>query len=155
MLVLLLIQLYDGSLQTTMHSTGSHQQDICHYARADRHLFTDVSRYAILRHRFVPPRDWKAPSREISKKKRRVPPFVFDLMNYHTLSYSPLEDSVYCADCVAFSPSPMVLVTKPLTNWSNARKQVDSHIVSSEHRTAVLKSNEFLQFYNTSVLEND
>ena len=76
---------------------------------------------------------------------RRVPAFVFDKENYRTLSYSVKEDGVYCADCVAFSTSQVTLVSRPLTDWSNAKKQVDKHLTSKDHQIAVSKSREFLK----------
>ena len=109
---------------------------------------TDTQRHAVLTEKFDPPRGWQGPLREVGKKNRRAPAFIFDKANYPSLSYSVREDAVYCAECVAFSPAKVLLVSKPLMDWSNAKKQVDSHIKSSDHKTSATRAQAFLQVCN-------
>ncbi|KAJ8320555.1 hypothetical protein KUTeg_002142, partial [Tegillarca granosa] len=86
-----------------------------------------------------------APLTLIGKKQRRVPNFAFDEDKYPTLSYSPSLDGVFCNVCVAFSKNQNVLSTKPLTDWSNAKKVVDTHLGTKEHMRAVELSKNFLR----------
>jgi hypothetical protein len=123
-------------------------QDISLYVQAGQSTFTDDARFTILTKHFTPSMTWKGPFREIGSKQRRVPAFVFDTANFPSLTYSSKEDGVYCADCVAFSPTKVILVSKPITDWSNAKKQVDKHLSTSEHKTAVARSREFLKVCN-------
>ena len=90
------------------------------------HCLTDQDRHILLTKSFKPNHAWKGPLREFSgKKMRRVPALVFDTEYYPSLSYIPSEDSVCWADCVAFSKAKITLVSKPLTDWANAKKFVD------------------------------
>ena len=70
---------------------------------------------------------------------------MFDTANYPCLSYSLKEDAVYCADCVAFSQAKVLHVTKPLKDWSNAKKQVDAHLTSTDHKTAATRARDYLK----------
>jgi hypothetical protein len=90
--------------------------DIASVVRAGSASLTDDIRHSLLTKCFLPPHNWKGPSRQIGKKIRRAPAFIFDRERYSSLSYSPQEDSVYCADCVAFSSVKVILVSKPLTD---------------------------------------
>ena len=130
---------------------ASLESDISHFVPLANHQLTDDIRATILRQRFTPPPGWAPPYRLLSNTKRRVPPFVFNTIEFPTLSYSVLEDSVYCAECVAFSLGNAVLVRRPLTNWSNAKKQVDAHVMTQEHKTCVVKAAQFLQYYDQKV----
>ena len=111
---------------------------------------SDESRLSMLINKFKPSNTWQGPQRDSGKLKRRVPAFVFHQHKYPTLSYSVKEDSVYCATCAAFSKSSIILVSKPLKDWSNAKKQVDQHIATKEHITATLKASEFLKVSNNT-----
>lgn len=110
-----------------------------------KETLSDEDRYSILTQKFKPEKNWKGPLRQFGDKMRRVPALVFDQETYPTLAYSKAEDGAYCADCVAFSPAKVILSSKPLTDWKNAKKLVDKHIASSDHRTAHVKASAFLK----------
>ena len=106
---------------------------------------TDSLKMSILTSsKFKPPRGWKAPLRLIGKKKRRVPNEVFVNEQYHTISYSPSKDGLYCSVCVVFSHSTGGLVQKPITDWSNCTKILTSHIQSQVHLTAAYQATSFI-----------
>ena len=122
-----------------LHEKADHavsSDDISSFVAKDR--LTDEDRANILTKHFTPEQNQKGPLRQFGEKMRRMPALVFDKDTYPTLSYSESEDSVYCADCVAFSPSKVILSSKGLTDWKNAKKQVDNHLSSSDHKTAHL-----------------
>ena len=122
--------------------------DIASVGKAGPAALTDAIRHSILTKRFVPPHNWKPPARQFGNRTRRTPAFFFDKDKYSSISYSPQEDGAYCADCVAFSKVKVILVSKPLSHWSNAKKQVDSHFASKDHLTAVSRAREFLNVCN-------
>jgi hypothetical protein len=133
----------DSPKKPASRQVESDQYDISVIAKRS-HSLTDQDRHTLLTNRFKPHQSWKGPLREFGKKMRRVPALVFDTEKYPSLSYSPLEDSVYCADCVAFSKAKVTLVSKPLTDWANAKKFIDGHLLSSDHKTAATRAREYI-----------
>ena len=81
--------------------------DVSSFVAKDRLI--DEDRATILTKHFTPEKNWKGPLRQFGEKMRHVPALVFDKDTYPTLSYTESEDSVYCADCVAFSASKVIL----------------------------------------------
>lgn len=133
--------------EKTPHSLGPYL-DIGNQDIKNRLRMADNQKYSVLKTRFEPIRGWVAPLRECGKKSRRVPDFVFDSEQYPYLRYSPMLDGVFCAPCHAFNATDNVLVARPLTDWSNAKRVVDSHKNSKEHLNALAMSDNFVKICN-------
>ncbi|KAL2102372.1 hypothetical protein ACEWY4_001540 [Coilia grayii] len=101
----------------------------------------DSVKLIVLQNRFRPDRGWKPPSTLIFGKLRKVP----DESKYPTLRYSVCQDSLFCVACMLFSSGDLILRTKPLRDWSNAKKIVAKHIATQAHQNAQLRASEFLQ----------
>lgn len=113
-------------------------------------VLSELDRVSLLTQYFIPPPSWKGPIREIGNTARRPPAVLFDKVNYPYVSYSVAEDGAYCAACVSFSncKTTTVLVTRPLLDWSNAKRMLEAHEMSADHRTAVSRASEFLKVCN-------
>ena len=90
-------------------------------------------------------RGWVAPLRECGRTARRVPDFVFDSEQFPYLIYSPVLDGVYCAPCYTFNTADNILVARPLTDSSNAKKVVEGHKHSKQHLNALTKADHFVK----------
>ena len=129
----------------TEETSASYSEFIDIGSVSDIHSATDSLKMSILTSsKFNPPRGWKAPLRQIGKKKRRAPDEVFIDKQYHTISYSPSKDGIYCSVCVTFSRATGGLVQKPVTDWSNCTKIMYSHIHSKVHLNAASQAASFL-----------
>jgi len=113
-------------------------------------VLSELDRVSLLTQYFIPPPSWKGPIREIGNTARRPPAVLFDKVNYPYVSYSVAEDGAYCAACGSFSncKTTTVLVTRPLLDWSNAKRMLEAHEMSPDHRTAVSRASEFLKVCN-------
>lgn len=111
---------------------------------------SDKQRLEALNSRFQPTKGWEAPLRACGKKYRRVPDFVFNETLSPFLRYSPVLDGVFCAPCFIFSnaSNSYTLVTRPLTDWSNAKRIVDIHVKSEDHQNAIFKAKHFIKICN-------
>ena len=89
-------------------------------------MTSDSVKLKAIQSRFKPPRGWVPPTRVICGKQRKIPEGYLDESIYPTLHYSKGGDGVFCVACMLFSSGDMVLRTKPLTGWSNAKKIVSS-----------------------------
>lgn len=84
------------------------------------------------------------PARVIRGKQRKILEEFFDESIYPTLRYSKDIDGVFCVACMLFSSGDMVLRTKPLTDWSNAKKIVSRHMSTPAQSSAQLCAGEFV-----------
>ncbi|RXM28164.1 52 kDa repressor of the inhibitor of the protein kinase [Acipenser ruthenus] len=92
-----------------------------------------------------PRKGWTAPFRCIFGKKPRVPDEFFDEAFYPTLRYSEAKDGVFCVACVIFSSGDIVLRSRPLVDWSNAKKIITIHLTTQTHLSAQIRDAEFLR----------
>ncbi|XP_056135090.1 52 kDa repressor of the inhibitor of the protein kinase-like [Lampris incognitus] len=129
----------------TVGATSASQDDDIGGVKADElKRAPDSVKLKALQSRFQPPRGWRAPSKEICGKRRKIPEDFFDESLYPTLRYSQSVDGVFCVACMVFSSGDTVLRTKALSDWSNARKIVSRHLATPAHGTAQLRTAEFL-----------
>ena len=137
-------------------SLGARFLDIGNLDAEKRIRMSDSQRFSVLTTRFEPSKGWTAPFRACGKKMRRVPDFVFSSEQFPYLRYSPTLDGVFCASCYVFSTAENVLVSRPLTDWSNAKKVVDGHKCSADHLTSMTKADHLVRICNKeeqSILE--
>lgn len=132
----------------SLQSANVDIDDISVVAKRAKSELNDKVRKSVLTNYFSPVPSWKGPKREIGQSSRRVPAIVFKKESYPYASYSTIEDALYCAACVSFSKEDSILVSKPLVDWSNAKKILDAHCTSSSHRTAVTLAREFMKVCN-------
>lgn len=109
----------------------------------------------ILTTRFVPHKNWKPPRRQLGKYRRRVPEKLFNSRDYPTLSYSVVQDGLYCAPCVVFHHSESILIGKPLQDWSNAIRHTMYHLHSKKHHDALEMSARFLERFGEEGISVD
>jgi hypothetical protein len=130
-------------------SAARRPTDVSALAQKAKSGLCDLDRVSLLTEYFIPPPSWKGPFREIGQTARRAPSVLFDRVHYPYVSYSPVDDGAYCAACVGFSNKgdSTVLVSRPLVDWSNAKRMLDSHEMAVSHRTAVARAQEFLKVH--------
>ena len=105
-------------------------------------VLTDVEKNYLLKNTFVPPSNYKFPTRMINRVKRH---FQFNwLSKYNGLVYSETENGGFCKFCVLFAkcgPTRKklgVLVNMPLTNFKRGVEKLDEHFGEKRfHRVAV------------------
>lgn len=105
---------------------------------------SDSIKLNALQNRFRPQRGWVAPSKCIFGKQRKIPDEFFNETLYPTLRYSKSKDGIFCVACMLFSSGDQILRTKPLSDWSNAKKIVSKHLATQAHQSAQLRAAEFL-----------
>lgn len=115
----------------------------------------------ILHDIWVPPRNYKFPFSEHSKKGKLEKRYLSHnhLQISPCFAFSEIDKGVYCRICFLFAESLLAtnrsqqplgtLVTKPLTNFSKLTGKegaLTHHIEKGFHKTAQEKANSFLQF---------
>lgn len=123
---------------------------------------TDDERYYLLKHHFVPNKNYKFPAHPYGDRQRHFQNSWLD--EYIGLTYSETDDGGYFKFCVLFAqcqPQVLelgVLVNRPLTNLKKAREKLNSHFVSKErksHQEAVEKALAFCAVRENRVLPID
>ena len=135
----------DTQQQQMVVSAAAYEDDLGCVKADELKVASDSVKLRVLQSRFKPPRGWVPPARVICQKQRKIPEEFFDESIYPTLRYSKGVDGVFCVACMLFSSGDMVLRTKPLTDWSNAKKKrVSRHMSTPAHRGAQLRAGEFV-----------
>ena len=103
-------------------------------------------RYNLLNNLFKPCADYSFPKHTDGRS------FQFQwLQRYPWLVYSRQENGGFCLPCVLFATSgyrgsdPCVLVSRPLTTFGKALASLHKHADKGHHKTAVIRSEEFLK----------
>ncbi|KAK0146901.1 repressor of the inhibitor of the protein kinase [Merluccius polli] len=130
--------------QQRVVSAAAYEDDLGCVKADELKTTSDSVKLKAIQSRFKPPRGWVPPARVICGKQRKIPEEFFDESIYPTLRYSKSVDGVFCVACMLFSSDDMVLRTKPLTDWSNAKKIVSRHMSTPAHHSAQLRAGEFV-----------
>ena len=152
----------DTSSAPQVHNVGIHPAAISSgdfgqvvQLKSERDL-TDNEKLFLLRHHFVPSKNYQFPAKVISGRTRHFQSSWLD--QYNGLVYSELEDGGYCKFCVLFGkcgPSVKelgVLVNRPFTNFKKASEKLTEHFGSQAkkfHKAAVESAMAF-----TAAMEN-
>jgi hypothetical protein len=106
--------------------------------KAQRSL-TENEKFFLLKHHFVPPKNYNFPSRVFGDRQRHFQNTWLE--KYNGLVYSESEDGGYCKFCVLFArcePSVKelgILVNKPLTNFKKAVEKLSEHFTSKGRKS--------------------
>uniref|UniRef100_H3ABI7 TTF-type domain-containing protein n=2 Tax=Latimeria chalumnae TaxID=7897 RepID=H3ABI7_LATCH len=77
------------------------------------------------------------------QRYRRFNPHL--LLEYKFARYSRYSDAVFCGPCFVFNSSKeTVLVSRPMTDWSNGKKILERHSKSKDHRNAATRADAFV-----------
>lgn len=123
----------DTQQQQMVVSAAAYEDDLGCVKADELKTASDSVKLKAIQSRFKPPRGWVPPARVICGKRQKIPEEFFDESIYPTLRYSKGVDGVFCVACMLFSSGDMALRTKPLTDWSNAKKKksFQTHVNSS------------------------
>ena len=130
------------------------------HLKAHRDLTTN-EKYFLLKHHFVPNKDYHFPTRVINDRQRH---FQYSWQEkYAGLVYSKSEDGGYCKYCVLFGRCESsvkelgVLVTRPLTNFKKASEKLVEHFTKSRksHQNAMEKAMTFIAVTEKQALSID
>ena len=128
--------------------------------KAQRDL-TDNEKYFLLKHHFVPCKNYHFPTRVINQRQRHFQKSWLD--KYAGLVYSNSEDGGYCKYCVLFGRCESsvkelgVLVKRPLTNFKKASEKLAEHCAKSQksHHDAMEKAMTFIAVMENQALSID
>jgi len=107
---------------------------------------SDVQRYHLLKHHFIPDADFKFPFQYGFGCNRS---FQLSWLQHHPwLVYSKVLDGAFCIKCALFA-NPRdklgVLVNKPFTNWRKKSEILTTHITKKYHLDAHQVAESFVQ----------
>lgn len=128
--------------------------------KSERQL-TNAEKYFLLKHHFIPDKNYKFPVHQLGDHNRRFQ--VKWLDEYKGLTYSVVDDGGYCKFCVLFgSHEPFqevsVLVQRPLKNLKKAKEKLNEHFSVREqksHQAAVEKALAFCAVQEKRTLSID
>lgn len=107
----------------------------------------DRQKVNILDNIWTPSKDFNFPVSTFGKSSRRCN--YMWLLKYHWLTYSQINDGVYCKFCVFFAPQLVgqsssqqlgALCTEPFKNWKKATEKFELHQTTIYHQNAIIKA---------------
>ena len=103
-----------------------------------RRLLTADEKYYLLKHHYVPDKNYKFPSRTVGDHNRKFQATWLDKFN--GLVYSVTDDGGYCKFCVLFGifdpyQELNVLVKQPLCNFKKAKEKLNDHFSARDQKS--------------------
>lgn len=117
---------------------------------------SDLTKFQLINTR-IPQKHYIFPTRQFKDKRRKSGFAKRSCCNewfekYSFLSYSCLQDGIYCLACVLFPDSshrrPKKLISEPYINWKDAVADLNNHSTSDYHQDAMTKLQSFLHNYD-------
>ena len=105
---------------------------------------TDMEKFDFLNHHFIPPCNFKFPTKQYGSWQRSFQHAW--LKKFNGLVYSADEEGAYCKFCVLFGKfsdkrinTLGVLIEQPLTNWKKASEKLTAHFSGARYHMEALE----------------